>query len=71
MRRSTRGSRAGGVDYPSLCAAVSRRVTHEEAELAIVLGGSGQGEMIACNKIRGVRAGLAYSHFPVDPAGQQ
>jgi ribose 5-phosphate isomerase B len=54
------------VDYPPLCAAVSRRVAREEAELAIVIGGSGQGEVIACNKIRGVRAGLAYSHFAVE-----
>ena len=31
-----------------------------------MIGGSGQGEVIACNKIRGVRAGLAYSHFAVE-----
>ena len=35
------------------------------ADLAIVIGGSGQGEVIACNKVRGVRAGLAYSPFAV------
>jgi ribose 5-phosphate isomerase B len=35
------------------------------ADLAIVIGGSGQGEVIACNKVRGVRAGLAYSRFAV------
>jgi ribose 5-phosphate isomerase B len=35
------------------------------ADLAIVVGGSGQGEVIACNKVRGVRAGLAYSRFAV------
>lgn len=53
------------VDYPPLCAAVSRMVTAGAADLAIVIGGSGQGEVIACNKVRGVRAGLAYSRFAV------
>lgn len=56
----------GVVDYPPLCAAVSRTVARGDAELAIVVGGSGQGEVIACNKIRGVRAGLAYSRFAVE-----
>jgi ribose 5-phosphate isomerase B len=36
------------------------------ADLAIVVGGSGQGEVIACNKVRGIRAGLAYSRFAVE-----
>jgi ribose 5-phosphate isomerase B len=53
------------VDYPPLCAAVSRMVAAGAADLAIVMGGSGQGEVIACNKVRGVRAGLAYSRFAV------
>jgi len=53
------------VDYPPLCAEVSRRVAGGEADLAVVVGGSGQGEVIACNKIHGVRAGLAYSRFAV------
>jgi ribose 5-phosphate isomerase B len=53
------------VDYPPLCAAVSRMVAAGAADLAIVMGGSGQGEVIACNKVRGVRAGLAYSAFAV------
>jgi len=53
------------VDYPPLCAAVSRMVASGTADLAIVMGGSGQGEVIACNKVRGVRAGLAYSRFAV------
>lgn len=53
------------VDYPPLCAAVSRLVAAGTADLAIVIGGSGQGEVIACNKVCGVRAGLAYSPFAV------
>jgi ribose 5-phosphate isomerase B len=46
------------VDYPSYCAAVGRAVVRGEAERGIVLGGSGQGEQIAANKVRGVRAAL-------------
>ncbi|WP_199181866.1 RpiB/LacA/LacB family sugar-phosphate isomerase [Cryobacterium sp. N21] len=56
----------GPVDYPPLCAAVGRAVARREADLGIVVGGSGQGEVVACNKVRGVRAGLAYSEFAVD-----
>lgn len=56
---------AGTVDYPPLCAEVSRRVADGRADAAVVLGGSGQGEVIACNKIRGIRAGLGHTPFMV------
>jgi ribose 5-phosphate isomerase B len=46
------------VDYPAFCAAVGRAVSSGRAERGIVLGGSGQGEQIAANKVRGVRAAL-------------
>ena len=46
------------VDYPAFCAAVGRSVRDGETELGIVLGGSGQGEQLAANKVRGVRAAL-------------
>jgi len=46
------------VDYPIYCAAVARAVAGGEAEVGIVLGGSGQGEQIAANKVHGVRAAL-------------
>jgi ribose 5-phosphate isomerase B len=46
------------VDYPPICAAVGRAVTHGRADRGVVLGGSGQGEQIASNKVRGVRAAL-------------
>lgn len=46
------------VDYPAFCAAVARSVASGEAERGIVLGGSGQGEQIAANKVDGVRASL-------------
>ncbi|MFE7214888.1 RpiB/LacA/LacB family sugar-phosphate isomerase [Streptomyces sp. NPDC001698] len=48
------------VDYPPLCADVCRQVTEERADRGIVLGGSGLGEIVACNKIRGIRAGLCH-----------
>jgi ribose 5-phosphate isomerase B len=46
------------VDYPPICAAVGRSVRDGDAELGIVIGGSGQGEQLAANKVRGVRAAL-------------
>jgi len=46
------------VDYPAYCAAVGRAVARGDAERGIVLGGSGQGEQIAANKVAGVRAAL-------------
>lgn len=46
------------VDYPPFCAAVARAVVQGEAERGIVLGGSGQGEAIAANKVHGARAAL-------------
>jgi ribose 5-phosphate isomerase B len=46
------------VDYPPICAAVGRAVVAGQADRGIVLGGSGQGEQIAANKVDGVRAAL-------------
>ena len=46
------------VDYPPICAAVGRAVRDGKADLGIVLGGSGQGEQLAANKVHGVRAAL-------------
>jgi len=46
------------VDYPSICAGVGRAVAEGRADRGIVLGGSGQGEQIAANKVHGVRAAL-------------
>ena len=51
------------VDYPGFCAAVGRAVVAGDAEFGIVLGGSGQGEAIAANKVHGVRAALCQSEF--------
>lgn len=45
-------------DYPPICAGVGRTVRDGRADVGIVLGGSGQGEQLAANKVRGVRAAL-------------
>jgi ribose 5-phosphate isomerase B len=50
-------------DYPPICFAVARAVADGHAERGIVLGGSGQGEQIAANKIAGVRAALCNDLF--------
>ncbi len=46
------------VDYPQFCAAVGRSVRDGDTRFGIVLGPSGQGEQLAANKVRGVRAAL-------------
>lgn len=46
------------VDYPPIMAAVGRAVAGGQADRGIVLGGSGQGEQMAANKVNGVRAAL-------------
>lgn len=45
-------------DYPIFCSAVGREVAAGRVDRGIVLGGSGQGEQLAANKVRGVRAAL-------------
>ncbi|MDP9406332.1 MAG: RpiB/LacA/LacB family sugar-phosphate isomerase [Actinomycetota bacterium] len=51
------------VDYPPLCADVCARVVDGRADRGVVVGGSGSGEAIACNKVRGIRAGLCPDLF--------
>lgn len=46
------------VDYPPIMFDVGRKVVAGKADRGIVIGGSGQGEQIAANKIKGVRAAL-------------
>jgi ribose 5-phosphate isomerase B len=46
------------VDYPDICSEVARIVVGGRADRGIVIGGSGQGEQIAANKVRGARAAL-------------
>ena len=51
------------VDYPAFCAAAARAVVAGDADRAIVLGGSGQGEQITANKVHGVRAALCHDQY--------
>jgi ribose 5-phosphate isomerase B len=46
------------IDYPPICAEVARLVVSGGADRGIVIGGSGQGEQMTANKVRGIRAAL-------------
>lgn len=48
-------------DYPPFCIAAARAAVAEPGSLAVVIGGSGNGEQIAANKVQGARAALAWS----------
>jgi ribose 5-phosphate isomerase B len=48
-------------DYPPFCVATARKVVADHGSLGVVLGGSGNGEQIAANKVKGCRAALAWS----------
>ena len=47
-------------DYPIFCIPAAEATVAEQGSLAIVIGGSGNGEQIAANKVAGTRAALAY-----------
>ena len=53
-------------DYPSFCINTALAVVHDQAAgietLGVVFGGSGNGEQIAANKVRGARAALVWNH---------
>ena len=48
-------------DYPPYCVEAASRTVADEGSLGIVIGGSGNGEQIAANKVPGCRAALAWS----------
>jgi ribose 5-phosphate isomerase B len=48
-------------DYPPPCITAAARAVADRGSLAVVIGGSGNGEQIAANKVTGVRAALAWS----------
>lgn len=48
-------------DYPAFCIAAAQRTVADPGSLGIVLGGSGNGEQIAANKVPGARCALAWS----------
>lgn len=48
-------------DYPAFCFAAAEAVVAEPGSLGIVIGGSGNGEQMAANKVAGARAALVWS----------
>ena len=50
-----------GDDYPPYVMAAAHGVLNDPGSLGIVIGGSGNGEQIASNKIPGIRAALAWT----------
>jgi len=48
-------------DYPAYCLHTGTRVVADPGSLGVVIGGSGNGEQIAANKVSGVRAALAWN----------
>lgn len=57
-------------DYPPYCIEAGRRVVADPGSLGVVIGGSGNGEQIAANKVAGVRAALAWSTETAELARQ-
>jgi ribose 5-phosphate isomerase B len=54
------------VDYPPLCYDLCMQVVNGNVDYGIVVGGSGSGEHMACNKIKGIRAGLGNERFTAE-----
>ncbi|WP_424535433.1 ribose-5-phosphate isomerase [Sphaerisporangium viridialbum] len=48
-------------DYPTFVLRAAEAVSHDPGSFGVVIGGSGNGEQIAANKVRGIRAALAWS----------
>jgi ribose 5-phosphate isomerase B len=48
-------------DYPPFCLRTAEAVAADPGSLGVVIGGSGNGEQMAANKVRGIRAALAWS----------
>ncbi|NHD18427.1 MULTISPECIES: ribose-5-phosphate isomerase [Actinopolyspora] len=48
-------------DYPPFCVEAARRVVADAGSLGLVIGGSGNGEQIAANKVPGARAALVWN----------
>lgn len=54
------------VDYPAICEDLCRQVLDGVADKGIMIGGSGSGEQVACNKMVGIRAGLCHDEFTAE-----
>ena len=52
---------ADSTDYPLWCIPAAEKVASGEAEKGIVIGGSGNGEAIAANKVKGIRCAVAWN----------
>lgn len=48
-------------DYPAFCISAAEKTVADPGSLGVVIGGSGNGEQIAANKVPGVRCALAWS----------
>ena len=48
-------------DYPDYCRPAAESVANGQSDLGIVFGGSGNGEAIVANKVRGIRCGLCWN----------
>ncbi len=48
-------------DYPDFCYPVARAVAAGDVQRGIVIGGSGNGEAIVANRVRGVRCGVCWN----------
>lgn len=57
-------------DYPAFCIAAGEAVVADGGSLGIVVGGSGNGEQIAANKVRGIRCALAWNETTAQLARQ-
>jgi ribose 5-phosphate isomerase B len=57
-------------DYPPFCLHTAARVVADPGSLGIVIGGSGNGEQIAANKVAGIRAALAWNEVTARLARQ-
>jgi ribose 5-phosphate isomerase B len=57
-------------DYPLWCIPAAEKVSRGEVEKGIVLGGSGNGEAIAANKVKGIRCAVAWSEETAKLASQ-
>ena len=57
-------------DYPDFCIPCAEAVVRDPGSLGIVLGGSGNGEQMAANKVRGIRAAQAHDTFSAERASR-
>ena len=57
-------------DYPDFIKPAAAKVISGEADKAIVLGGSGNGEAIAANKVKGIRCALCYDLWTAEMASK-